>query len=64
MIARDGLTLTAASLTNSGLMAGTDAQFNSASVTNGGTLQGTRSLTAAGTQLSNLQGHAAFRRRA
>ncbi len=56
VIARDGLTLTAASLTNSGLMAGTDAQFNSASVTNGGTLQGTRSLTAAGTQLSNLQG--------
>lgn len=56
VIARDGLTLTAASLTNSGLMAGTDAQFNSASVTNGGTLQGTRSLTATGAQLSNLQG--------
>lgn len=55
VIARDGLTLTAASLTNSGLMAGTDAQFNSASVTNGGTLQGTRSLTATGVQLSNLQ---------
>uniref|UniRef100_UPI00387E027A hemagglutinin repeat-containing protein n=2 Tax=Enterobacter asburiae TaxID=61645 RepID=UPI00387E027A len=55
VIARDGLTLTAASLTNSGLMAGTDAQFNSASVTNGGTLQGTRSLTATGAQLSNLQ---------
>ncbi len=55
VIARDGLTLTAASLTNSGLMAGTDAQFNSASVTNGGTLQGTHSLTAAGAQLSNLQ---------
>ncbi|XRA31565.1 hemagglutinin repeat-containing protein [Enterobacter sp. SM3] len=56
VIARDGLTLTAASLTNSGLMAGTDAQFNSASVTNGGTLQGTHSLTATGVQLSNLQG--------
>ncbi|MDO2451103.1 hemagglutinin repeat-containing protein [Enterobacter vonholyi] len=56
VIARDGLTLTAASLTNGGLMAGTDAQFNSASVTNGGTLQGTRSLTATGAQLSNLQG--------
>ncbi|MDA5605343.1 hemagglutinin repeat-containing protein [Enterobacter sp. PI-10] len=55
VIARDGLTLTAASLTNGGLMAGTDAQFNSASVTNGGTLQGTRSLTATGAQLSNLQ---------
>ncbi|WP_435142060.1 hemagglutinin repeat-containing protein [Enterobacter asburiae] len=55
VIARDGLTLTAASLTNSGLMAGADAQFNSASVTNGGTLQGTRSLTATGAQLSNLQ---------
>ncbi|WP_373432378.1 hemagglutinin repeat-containing protein [Enterobacter asburiae] len=55
VIARDGLTLTAASLTNSGLMAGAGAQFNSASVTNGGTLQGTRSLTAAGAQLSNLQ---------
>nr|WP_283250820.1 hemagglutinin repeat-containing protein [Enterobacter asburiae] len=55
VIARDGLTLTAASLTNSGLMAGADAQFNSASVTNGGTLQGTHSLTAAGAQLSNLQ---------
>lgn len=55
VIARDGLTLTAASLTNSGLMAGTDAQFNSASVTNGGTLQGTHSLTATGAQLSNLQ---------
>lgn len=55
VIARDGLTLIAASLTNSGLMAGTDAQFNSASVTNGGTLQGTRSLTATGAQLSNLQ---------
>ncbi|PTM37739.1 Contact-dependent inhibition of growth factor CdiA [Enterobacter cloacae] len=54
-IARDGLTLTAASLTNSGLMAGTDAQFNSASVTNGGTLQGTHSLTATGAQLSNQQ---------
>ncbi|WP_407220032.1 contact-dependent inhibition toxin CdiA [Enterobacter sp. CPE_E1214] len=52
-IARDGLTLTAASLTNSGLMAGTNAQFNSASVTNGGTLQGTHSLTATGAQLSN-----------
>ncbi|RAY77920.1 contact-dependent inhibition toxin CdiA [Enterobacter roggenkampii] len=55
VIARNGLTLTAASLTNSGLMAGTDAQFNSASVTNGGTLQGTHSLTATGTQLSNQQ---------
>lgn len=55
VIARNGLTLTTASLTNSGLMAGTDAQFNSASVTNGGTLQGTHSLTATGTQLSNQQ---------
>ncbi|MCR6470652.1 hemagglutinin repeat-containing protein, partial [Enterobacter sp. HG048] len=49
------LTLTAAELTNSGLMAGTDAQFSSASVTNGGTLQGTHSLTATGAQLSNQQ---------
>ncbi|MBW4238306.1 contact-dependent inhibition toxin CdiA [Enterobacter roggenkampii] len=55
VIARDGLTLTTASLTNSGLMAGTDAQFNSASVTNGGTLQGTHSLTTTGAQLSNQQ---------
>ncbi|HHB9369700.1 TPA: hypothetical protein ACOED0_004881, partial [Enterobacter roggenkampii] len=55
VIARNGLTLTTASLTNSGLMAGTDAQFNSASVTNGGTLQGTHSLTATGAQLSNQQ---------
>ncbi|WP_431606058.1 hemagglutinin repeat-containing protein [Enterobacter dykesii] len=55
VIARDGLTLTAAELTNSGLMAGTDAQFSSASVTNGGTLQGTHSLTATGAQLSNQQ---------
>ncbi|MBS7800046.1 hemagglutinin repeat-containing protein [Enterobacter roggenkampii] len=55
VIARNGLMLTTASLTNSGLMAGTDAQFNSASVTNGGTLQGTHSLTATGTQLSNQQ---------
>ncbi|MGP6137358.1 hemagglutinin repeat-containing protein [Enterobacter chuandaensis] len=55
VIARDGLTLTAASLTNSGLMAGTDARFNSAAVTNGGTLQGTHSLTATGAQLSNQQ---------
>ncbi|MEH3826743.1 contact-dependent inhibition toxin CdiA [Enterobacter roggenkampii] len=55
VIARNGLTLTAASLTNSGLMAGTDAQFNSASVTNGGTLQGTHSLTVTGAQLSNQQ---------
>ncbi|EMN1411989.1 hemagglutinin repeat-containing protein [Enterobacter cloacae] len=55
VIARDGLTLTAASLTNGGLMAGTDAQFNSAAVTNGGTLQGTHSLTAMGAQLSNQQ---------
>ncbi|WP_242465517.1 contact-dependent inhibition toxin CdiA [Enterobacter roggenkampii] len=55
VIARNGLTLTTASLMNSGLMAGTDAQFNSASVTNGGTLQGTHSLTATGTQLSNQQ---------
>jgi len=55
MIARDGLTLTAASLTNSGLMAGTDAQFNSAAIANGGTLQGTHSLTATGAQLSNQQ---------
>ncbi|MCB5949721.1 contact-dependent inhibition toxin CdiA [Enterobacter sp. TCD1-1] len=55
VIARDGLTLTTASLTNSGLMAGTDAQFNSASVTNGGTLQGTHSLTATGAQLTNQQ---------
>ncbi|HDR2372588.1 TPA: hemagglutinin repeat-containing protein, partial [Enterobacter asburiae] len=55
VIARDGLTLTTASLTNGGLMAGTDAQFNSAAVTNGGTLQGTHSLTAMGAQLSNQQ---------
>lgn len=55
VIARNGLTLTTASLTNSGLMAGTDAQFNSASVTNGGTLQGTHSPTATGAQLSNQQ---------
>ncbi|WP_429830655.1 hemagglutinin repeat-containing protein [Enterobacter bugandensis] len=55
VIARDGLTLTAASLTNGGLMAGTDAQINSAAVTNGGTLQGTRFLTATGAQLSNQQ---------
>ncbi|MCM7685357.1 hemagglutinin repeat-containing protein [Enterobacter bugandensis] len=55
VIARDGLTLTAASLTNSGLMAGTDARFNSAAITNGGTLQGTHSLTATGGQLSNQQ---------
>ena len=55
VIARNSLTLTTGSLTNSGLMAGTDAQFNSASVTNGGTLQGTHSLTATGTQLSNQQ---------
>ena len=55
VIARDGLTLTTASLTNNGLMAGTDAQFNSASVTNGGTLQGTHSLTTTGAQLSNQQ---------
>ncbi|SEP31241.1 contact-dependent inhibition toxin CdiA [Enterobacter sp. NFIX58] len=55
VIARNGLTLTTASLTNSGLMAGTDAQFNSASVTNGGTLQGTHSLTTTGAQLSNQQ---------
>ncbi|MCM7590321.1 hemagglutinin repeat-containing protein [Enterobacter chuandaensis] len=55
VIARDGLTLTAASLTNSGLMAGIDARFNSAAVTNGGTLQGTHSLTATGAQLSNQQ---------
>lgn len=55
VIARDGLTLTAASLTNSGLMAGTDARFNSAAITNGGTLQGTHSLTATGAQLSNQQ---------
>ncbi|HCR1927101.1 TPA: hemagglutinin repeat-containing protein [Enterobacter roggenkampii] len=43
VIARNGLTLTTASLTNS------------ASVTNGGTLQGTHSLTATGAQLSNQQ---------
>ncbi|EPJ9400360.1 hemagglutinin repeat-containing protein [Enterobacter bugandensis] len=55
VIARDGLTLNAASLTNSGLMAGTDARFNSAAITNGGTLQGTHSLTATGAQLSNQQ---------
>ncbi|WP_262790076.1 contact-dependent inhibition toxin CdiA [Enterobacter quasiroggenkampii] len=55
VIARNGLTLTTASLTNSGLMAGADAQFNSASVTNGGTLQGTHSLTTTGAQLSNQQ---------
>lgn len=55
VIARNGLTLTTASLTNSGLMAGTDAQFNSASVTNGGTLQGTHSLTTTGAQLTNQQ---------
>uniref|UniRef100_UPI0038D4F007 hemagglutinin repeat-containing protein n=1 Tax=Enterobacter bugandensis TaxID=881260 RepID=UPI0038D4F007 len=55
VIARDGLTLTAASLTNSGLMAGTDARFNSAAITNDGTLQGTHSLTATGAQLSNQQ---------
>ncbi|MCU6162915.1 hemagglutinin repeat-containing protein [Enterobacter bugandensis] len=53
VIARDGLTLIAASLTNGGLMAGTDARFNSAVITNGGTLQGTHSLTATGAQLSN-----------
>lgn len=54
VIARNGLTLTTASLTNSGLMAGTDAQFNSASVTNAGSWQAqnillnARSLTNSG----------------
>ncbi|MGO3908936.1 hemagglutinin repeat-containing protein [Huaxiibacter chinensis] len=55
IIGRDGVTVTAPELNNTGLIAGTDLQLTSASIANGGTLQGTRSLTATGTQLTNQQ---------
>lgn len=54
-IARDGLTLTTAALTNGGLLAGKNTQLNSEALTNSGTLQGTATLTAIGNQLNNLQ---------
>jgi filamentous hemagglutinin len=55
IIGRDGVTVTAPELNNAGLIAGTDLQLTSAAIANGGTLQGTRSLTATGTQLTNQQ---------
>lgn len=54
-IARDGLTLTTAALTNGGLLAGKNTQLNSEALTNSGTVQGTATLTAIGNQLNNLQ---------
>jgi filamentous hemagglutinin len=55
IIGRDGVTVTAPELNNAGLIAGTDLQLASAAIANGGTLQGTRSLTATGTLLTNQQ---------
>jgi len=55
VIARNGLTLTTAETLNSGLMAGSDVQLNSAAVTNSGTLQGSGSLAVTGAQLINQQ---------
>ncbi|WP_235134388.1 hemagglutinin repeat-containing protein [Lelliottia amnigena] len=53
IIAKNGLTLTAPELLNSGLLAGANTQLNAGTLLNSGTLQGTNSLTATGKKIDN-----------
>lgn len=53
IIAKNGLTLTAPALLNSGLLAGANTQLNAGTLLNSGTLQGTNSLTATGKKIDN-----------
>lgn len=53
IIAKNGLTLTAPALLNSGLLAGANTQLIASTILNSGTLQGTNALTATGKQLDN-----------
>ncbi|WP_367165853.1 hemagglutinin repeat-containing protein [Kosakonia cowanii] len=56
IIGESGLTLSAPTLLNRGLMAGNTLTLMQGDITNSGTLQGTNGLTATGTSLTNEQG--------
>jgi filamentous hemagglutinin len=56
IIGESGLTLSAPTLLNQGLMAGNTLTLKQGDITNSGTLQGTNGLTATGTSLTNEQG--------
>lgn len=56
IIGESGLTLSAPTLLNRGLMAGNTLTLKQGDITNSGTLQGTNALTATGTSLTNEQG--------
>ena len=56
IIGESGLTLSAPTLLNRGLMAGNTLTLKQGDITNSGTLQGTNGLTATGTSLTNEQG--------
>ena len=56
IIGENGLTLSAPTLLNRGLMAGNTLTLKQGDITNSGTLQGTNGLTATGTSLTNEQG--------
>ena len=56
IIGESGLTLSAPTLLNRGLMAGNTLTLKQGDITNSGMLQGTNGLTATGTSLTNEQG--------
>ena len=56
IIGENGLTFSAPTLLNRGLMAGNTLTLKQGDITNRGTLQGTNGLTATGTSLTNEQG--------
>lgn len=56
IIGESGLTVSAPTLLNRGLMAGNTLTLKQGDITNSGTLQGTNGLTATGTSLTNEQG--------
>ena len=56
IIGENGLTFSAPTLLNRGLMAGNTLTLKQGDITNSGTLQGTNGLTATGTSLTNEQG--------
>ncbi|WBT57059.1 hemagglutinin repeat-containing protein [Kosakonia oryzendophytica] len=56
LVADNALTLNAPQLLNSGLIAATKLELNNPDIVNSGTLQGTDSLVATGTALTNQQG--------
>ncbi|WP_438918195.1 hemagglutinin repeat-containing protein [Kosakonia cowanii] len=56
IIGENGLTVSAPTLLNRGLMAGNTLTLKQGDITNSGTLQGTNALTATGTSLTNEQG--------